>query len=69
MAIADREYEFTVTSLREAEWSSFRVNFFILLHPAAVARGAPPVGGELPPARPTGAPPCERSSSASPTSA
>lgn len=37
VAIADREYEFEVTSLRAADWDSFRVNFFILLHPAAVA--------------------------------
>lgn len=40
VAIADREYEFEVTSLREADWDSFRVNFFIVLHPAAMA-GAP----------------------------
>lgn len=37
VAIADREYEFEVTSLREADWDSFRVNFFILLHPSVAA--------------------------------
>ncbi len=36
VAIAEREYEFEVSSLREADWDSFRVNFFILLNPAAV---------------------------------
>jgi putative ABC transport system permease protein len=34
--VAEREVEVTVTSLREVEWDSFRVNFFVLLPPAVI---------------------------------
>ncbi len=35
--VAEREFEVTVTSLREVAWDSFRVNFFVLLPPAVLA--------------------------------
>ena len=38
--VAEREFEVTVTSLREVAWDSFRVNFFVLL-PPAVLEGYP----------------------------
>jgi putative ABC transport system permease protein len=34
--VAEREFEVTVTSLREVAWDSFRVNFFVLLPPAVL---------------------------------
>jgi len=34
--VAGREVEATVTSLRKLDWSSMRVNFFVILDPAAV---------------------------------
>jgi putative ABC transport system permease protein len=38
--VAEREFEVTVTSLREVAWDSFRVNFFVLL-PPEVLEGFP----------------------------
>jgi putative ABC transport system permease protein len=34
--VAEREFEVTVTSLREVAWDSFRVNFFVLLPPGVI---------------------------------
>ncbi len=36
LALGDQERSFTVTSLRKADWDSFRVNFFLLLNAGAV---------------------------------
>jgi putative ABC transport system permease protein len=36
VGIGDRRYDLTVTSLREADWDSFRVNFFLLLNANAM---------------------------------
>lgn len=35
--IGDRTIEATITSIREVDWTSFRVNFFVLLDPASAA--------------------------------
>jgi putative ABC transport system permease protein len=37
LEIGSRQYTARITSLREADWDSFRVNFFVLLNPAALA--------------------------------
>ncbi|MCD7098218.1 FtsX-like permease family protein [Stenotrophomonas sp. MMGLT7] len=36
LALGEQEHSFTVTSLRKADWDSFRVNFFLLLNAGAV---------------------------------
>ncbi|WP_024869045.1 ABC transporter permease [Pseudoxanthomonas suwonensis] len=36
LRLGEEERSFTVTSLRKADWDSFRVNFFLLLNPGAV---------------------------------
>jgi len=36
LLLGEQERSFTVTSLRKAEWDSFRVNFFLLLNEGAV---------------------------------
>lgn len=56
LSLGDEQREFTVTSLRKAEWDSFRVNFFVLLNAGAV--GDAPYNlissFHLPPARVSG---------------
>jgi putative ABC transport system permease protein len=37
LQMGDQERSFTVTSIRKADWDSFRVNFFLLLNEGAVA--------------------------------
>jgi putative ABC transport system permease protein len=36
IAVGEQEREFTVTSVRKADWNTFRPNFFVLLNPNAV---------------------------------
>ncbi|WMJ67871.1 FtsX-like permease family protein [Stenotrophomonas sp. 24(2023)] len=36
IAVGEQEREFTVTSIRKADWNTFRPNFFVLLNPNAV---------------------------------
>lgn len=43
--VGEREFEVTVTSLREADWDSFRVNFFLVLNAGALNREN---GGDAP---------------------
>ncbi|GAB3731256.1 FtsX-like permease family protein [Luteimonas pelagia] len=40
LEVGAERYTAEVTSLREADWDSFRVNFFVLLNPAALAGNA-----------------------------
>ncbi|MGL4690604.1 MAG: ABC transporter permease, partial [Stenotrophomonas maltophilia] len=37
LQMGDQERSFTITSIRKADWDSFRVNFFLLLNEGAVA--------------------------------
>lgn len=37
IAVGEQEREFSVTSVRKADWNTFRPNFFVLLNPNAVA--------------------------------
>jgi len=36
IAVGEQEHEFSVTSVRKADWNTFRPNFFVLLNPNAV---------------------------------
>ncbi|AWH32036.1 FtsX-like permease family protein [Stenotrophomonas sp. SAU14A_NAIMI4_8] len=36
IAVGEQQREFTVTSIRKADWNTFRPNFFVLLNPNAV---------------------------------
>ena len=36
IAVGEQEREFAVTSVRKADWNTFRPNFFVLLNPNAV---------------------------------
>ncbi len=36
LQVGEQEREFTITSIRKAEWNSFRVNFFVLVNAGAV---------------------------------
>ncbi|TGR95085.1 oxidoreductase, partial [Mesorhizobium sp. M2E.F.Ca.ET.209.01.1.1] len=36
ISVGEQQREFTVTSIRKADWNTFRPNFFVLLNPNAV---------------------------------